>query len=130
MQTRPLTQGGKAPCRCRVYRQRLRASVAGRRAVPPIVAGLGVGIALSVIPCSSTAVLAFARAACGSDSPAPVWEGHPMHVPVLLVIDDEPPILSCFRVAFAGPDVKLLTAPSAAEGLRLFFEHHPDVVIL
>jgi two-component system nitrogen regulation response regulator GlnG len=53
-----------------------------------------------------------------------------MHVPALLVIDDESAILSCFRIAFAAPDVKLYTATTAAEGLRLFFENRPDVVIL
>ncbi len=53
-----------------------------------------------------------------------------MRTPVLLVIDDEEPILSCFRIAFAEPEVKLHTATTAAEGLTLFFEHRPDVVIL
>ncbi len=53
-----------------------------------------------------------------------------MRTPILLVIDDESAILSCFRIAFAEPEVKLHTATTAAEGLRLFFEHRPDVVIL
>jgi nitrogen regulation protein NR(I) len=53
-----------------------------------------------------------------------------MRTPVLLAIDDEPAILSVLRVAFAEPEVKLYTAPTAAEGLRLFHAHRPDVVIL
>jgi two-component system nitrogen regulation response regulator GlnG len=53
-----------------------------------------------------------------------------MRVPVVLAIDDEPAILTCLRVAFAEPAAKLVTATTAAEGMRLFFEHRPDVVIL
>jgi nitrogen regulation protein NR(I) len=51
-------------------------------------------------------------------------------MPTLLVIDDEEAILHAFRRAFRGPDVKLLTASSADEGLRQFGTHRPDVVIL
>ena len=40
-----------------------------------------------------------------------------MRTPVLLVIDDEPAILSFLRIAFAEPEVKLYTATTAAEGL-------------
>jgi two-component system nitrogen regulation response regulator GlnG len=53
-----------------------------------------------------------------------------MRTPVLLAIDDEPAILSVLRIAFAEPEFKLHTASTAGEGLRLFFEHRPDVVIL
>jgi two-component system nitrogen regulation response regulator GlnG len=53
-----------------------------------------------------------------------------MRTPVLLAIDDEPAILSVLRVAFAEPEAKLYTATTGAEGLRLFSEHRPDVVIL
>jgi two-component system nitrogen regulation response regulator GlnG len=53
-----------------------------------------------------------------------------MRTPVLLAIDDEAAILSVLRIAFAEPEVKLLTASTAAEGLRLFLEQRPDVVIL
>src|SRR5207248_11672548 len=62
--------------------------------------------------------------------PTPPGRPEPMRTPVLLVIDDEPAILSVFRIAFAEPEAKLLAAPTAAEGLRLFFEQRPDVVIL
>src|SRR5579885_2266516 len=53
-----------------------------------------------------------------------------MRVPTLLVIDDEPAILQCFRIAFAEPEAQVLTATTAAEGLRHFREHRPDVVVL
>ena len=39
-------------------------------------------------------------------------------MPTLLVVDDEPSILYFFRQAFAEPEVTLLTAPSAAEGVE------------
>src|SRR5262245_46861827 len=53
-----------------------------------------------------------------------------MRVPILLVIDDEQAILNCFHHAFPEPEATVLTAATAAEGLRLFFEQAPDVVIL
>jgi two-component system nitrogen regulation response regulator GlnG len=51
-------------------------------------------------------------------------------MPTLLVIDDEPSILHFFRRAFHEPEVKLLTAESAAEGVEKVAQYHPDVVIL
>src|SRR4051794_9575044 len=51
-------------------------------------------------------------------------------MPKLLVVDDEPSILHFFRRAFPGPDVTLLTAASAAEGLAAVGRDRPDVVIL
>src|SRR5687767_3165746 len=51
-------------------------------------------------------------------------------MPKLLVVDDEPSILHFFRRAFPGPDVTLLTASSAAEGLAAVGRDRPDVVIL
>ena len=39
-------------------------------------------------------------------------------MPTLLVIDDEEPILHFFRRAFHGPEVNLVTAASAAEGVE------------
>jgi two-component system nitrogen regulation response regulator GlnG len=47
-----------------------------------------------------------------------------------LVIDDEPLILDCFRYLFPPSEVKLVTATSASEGIRLFSETRPDVVTL
>jgi DNA-binding NtrC family response regulator len=51
-------------------------------------------------------------------------------MPTLLVIDDEPDVLLCFRATFAGTDVTLLTATSAAEGLAQMGLCRPDVIIL
>src|SRR5262245_32457501 len=51
-------------------------------------------------------------------------------MPKLLVVDDEPSILHFFRRAFGEPEVTLLTAGTAAEGLSLVTSSHPDVVIL
>jgi two-component system nitrogen regulation response regulator GlnG len=51
-------------------------------------------------------------------------------MPVLLVVDDEPSILHAFQRAFRGPEISLLTASSAAEGLELVAARRPDVVIL
>ena len=51
-------------------------------------------------------------------------------MPSLLVVDDEPSILYFFRQAFVEPEVTLLTAPSAAEGIEAVTREHPDVVIL
>src|SRR5438874_618525 len=51
-------------------------------------------------------------------------------MPRLLVMVDEPSILPFFRVAFHEPEVTLLTAGSASEGLEIVAGHRPDVVIL
>jgi two-component system nitrogen regulation response regulator GlnG len=51
-------------------------------------------------------------------------------MPTLLVIDDEPSILHAFRRAFREPDVTLLTASTATEGLELARQRRPDAVIL
>ena len=51
-------------------------------------------------------------------------------MPTLLVVDDEPSILHFFRRAFAEPEVTLLTASSAAEGLEAVARDRPDVVVL
>ena len=51
-------------------------------------------------------------------------------MPVLLVVDDEPAILHAFRRVFREPDVQLLTAERAAEGIAIVRERNPDVVIL
>jgi two-component system nitrogen regulation response regulator GlnG len=51
-------------------------------------------------------------------------------MPILLVIDDEPSIQHAFRRAFRAPEVNLLTASTAREGLEEVARHRPDVVIL
>jgi two-component system nitrogen regulation response regulator GlnG len=48
----------------------------------------------------------------------------------LLVIDDEPLILDCFRYLFPATEVQLTTAECAADGIRQFTECRPDVVML
>jgi DNA-binding NtrC family response regulator len=49
----------------------------------------------------------------------------------LLVIDDENSILHAFQRAFRGePDLEVLTAASAGEGLELLNQRQPDVVVL
>src|SRR5262249_16992890 len=50
--------------------------------------------------------------------------------PVLLLMDDEPAVQHAFRRFFREPDVSLLTANTAEEGLRLFSEGRADGVIL
>ncbi len=51
-------------------------------------------------------------------------------MPTLLVIDDEASILHAFRRAFKDPNLTLLTAGTAAEGLEAVAGAKPDVVIL
>ena len=51
-------------------------------------------------------------------------------MPTLLVVDDEPSILHFFRRAFPGPEVRLLTAATADEGLAAVEGERPDVVVL
>ncbi len=51
-------------------------------------------------------------------------------MPRLLVVDDDASILHAFRRAFRDPEVTLLTAATAAEGLDLVARDRPDVVIL
>jgi two-component system nitrogen regulation response regulator GlnG len=51
-------------------------------------------------------------------------------MPTLLVIDDEESVRYSFQRVFAGDGVNVLTARTAAEGLRAVHEHAPDVVVL
>src|SRR5438132_130806 len=51
-------------------------------------------------------------------------------MPVLLIVDDEPPILHGFRRAFRHEDIAIETACSAAEGLEIVAQRRPDVVVL
>ncbi len=48
----------------------------------------------------------------------------------LLVIDDDPLTLDCFRFLFPKGKAQVNTAATASDGLKLFSEHRPDVVIL
>src|SRR5262245_60176427 len=51
-------------------------------------------------------------------------------MPTLLIIDDEKSVRYSFRRVFEGPDVQVLTARTAAEGLELVASRGPDVVVL
>src|SRR5262249_19531674 len=51
-------------------------------------------------------------------------------MPLFLVIDDDPLTLECFRILFSKAEARVATARTAAEGLTLFTEKRPDVVIL
>lgn len=51
-------------------------------------------------------------------------------MPTLLVIDDETAILHAFRRAFRTPEVTLLTASTAREGVELALAHRPDAIVL
>src|SRR5688572_8361061 len=48
----------------------------------------------------------------------------------LLVVDDEPSILHFFRRAFHSPEIRLVNAGSAAEGLAAVERERPDVAVL
>ncbi|MHB1425189.1 MAG: sigma-54-dependent transcriptional regulator [Gemmataceae bacterium] len=48
----------------------------------------------------------------------------------LLIVDDEASILHAFRKAFREPDVTVLTADSASQGLEIARRQHPDVIVL
>jgi two-component system, NtrC family, response regulator AtoC len=50
-------------------------------------------------------------------------------MPTVLIIDDEVSILHAFRRALRDPDVTVVTAASAAEGLEQL-RHRPDVILL
>jgi two-component system nitrogen regulation response regulator GlnG len=51
-------------------------------------------------------------------------------VATLLVVDDEASILLAFRRAFREPEVTVLTAETAAQGLDLARQRRPDVIVL
>jgi nitrogen regulation protein NR(I) len=50
-------------------------------------------------------------------------------MPMLLVVDDEPSILTAFRRAFRDEPLEVRTAETAGEGLDLARQHRPDVII-
>jgi two-component system nitrogen regulation response regulator GlnG len=51
-------------------------------------------------------------------------------MPTFLLIDDEPGVRYAFKRALAGETVNVWTAETAAEGVAMFHEHRPDVVVL
>src|SRR4051812_21114476 len=51
-------------------------------------------------------------------------------MPTLLVIDDEEGVRYSFRYVFEADGITVLTASTAADGLRQVRDHDPDVVVL
>ena len=51
-------------------------------------------------------------------------------MPYLLVIDDEPLTLDCFRYLFPKTEVTVATAATAADGTEQFTKQRPDAVVL
>jgi two-component system, NtrC family, nitrogen regulation response regulator GlnG len=51
-------------------------------------------------------------------------------MPTLLVIDDEESVRYSFTRVFEEGEVQVLTAATAAEGMELFREHRPEVIVL
>ena len=48
----------------------------------------------------------------------------------ILVIDDDAVLLRLAELTFAHAGFRVVTASSGPEGLRLFYVHHPDLVVL
>lgn len=48
----------------------------------------------------------------------------------ILVIDDDPNLRQLISVTFANEGCQIFSATTGAEGLRLFYEHRPDLIIL
>ncbi len=48
----------------------------------------------------------------------------------LLVVDDDPLILQCMKLALPGPEYEIITAESAQAGLACFQQYQPDAVLL
>ena len=49
---------------------------------------------------------------------------------IVLITEDEPPMLQILSDKFAENDFEVLQAKNGEEGLHSALEHHPDVVIL
>jgi two-component system KDP operon response regulator KdpE len=54
----------------------------------------------------------------------------PLHDSKILVIDDDPEVLELVRLLFARAGAHVVTASTARQGLRHFYDQHPDLVIL
>ena len=53
-----------------------------------------------------------------------------LHKKTILIVDDEPDLLALVEFSFSETNARVLKAADGEEGLRLFFTHKPDVVIL
>src|SRR5271155_1607135 len=51
-------------------------------------------------------------------------------MPILLLVDDESSVRYAFDRLFSSPGVEVITAATVAEGIALFKERRPDVVVL
>ena len=51
-------------------------------------------------------------------------------MPTLLVVDDEESVRYSFQRVFGDGPIRVLTAPTAAEGLVLVRDERPDVIVL
>src|SRR5437870_2678222 len=51
-------------------------------------------------------------------------------MPSVLIVDDEPAILQCLQEVLQAPEISVLTATTAADGLEAAARLKPDVVIL
>ncbi len=59
----------------------------------------------------------------------PAWQAGRRSAPLVLVIDDEPPIVELLALLFEEEGFLVLSAYDGAEGLRLAEERQPDLVI-
>lgn len=50
-------------------------------------------------------------------------------MPRVLLVDDEPEVLEMLQVYCEEASYETLTASDGREALRLFYQHHPDIVI-
>lgn len=48
----------------------------------------------------------------------------------LLIIDDDPGLLTLLKMGLEQHGFRVLTAQSGKEGLRMAYEHHPDLILL
>src|SRR5579862_7549892 len=58
------------------------------------------------------------------------WLSRRVSMPTLLVVDDEQSVRYSFQRVLESDSVKVLTAPTAADGLKQVREQRPDVVVL
>ncbi len=58
-----------------------------------------------------------------------MWKANRRAAPLVLVVDDEPPIVELLALLFEEEGFLVLSAYDGAEGLRLARERQPDLVI-
>jgi len=50
--------------------------------------------------------------------------------PLILIVDDEPDILSLYRRKLEREGFRVLTVPDGAQAITVASEHHPDLVLM